>query len=286
MQPKLPTFTRWLQRWWLLPATTLLFFALGIKLFFPDATLQQRLQHELTAMMHQPVEVGQITFQLPANISLSELATTLPDYNQLHFSAINISPAWRQLLTATAAVDITGKLLGGSIKATLNSNRRWQLNAARLHIDTSIAQLPSIHITTSLDQLQLTVLTPSPAKLEHLQTHLQLSQLRLGGLKQLGSTLDTLHLGTVSMKLSQKHQRIFIDQLRCDKGDLDITAKGYIDLRSNLQYSRINLTLTITPQPTTPAQLTSMLPLFAKQTNTGSFTVNISGTLQQPEVNF
>ena len=270
------------RRWWLLPAPIILFFALGLYLLFPTEALQQRLQHELTAQLHSPVNVGEISLYFPATIVIRDLATTTASGLPVQLTNLNLSPSWHQLISGNPAVKLNSETLGGTVTAQLDTSHYVQLSATALHWDSPVPQLPTLHIQTTIDQLDASCFIESTIQLEQLK--LQLSELRITRLKQVSFPVDHLNLGTVHLHLSQNKQRINIDQLTSRDGDLIITGKGNVTLQRNLHHSRIDLTLTLSPRIGLDPAITMLLPLFAKQQKDGRYTVRIGGTLAQPRL--
>lgn len=272
-----------LRRWWLLPLLIFLFFGFGLYLFFPAEALQQRLQHELITQLQRNVEVGEVSLHFPATLVIHNLSTTsTTSAIPVKLINLNLSPSWYQLVSGNPAIKLNCETLGGIVSAQLDTSRHIKLSATALQWDSPIPQMPTLHIQSTIDQLNASGFAEPAIQLE--QFKLQLSKLQVTGLKQVGLPVDHLNLGSVHLQLSQNKQRITIDQLTSRDGELNITGKGNITLQRNLLHSHIDLTLTLSPSSGLDPGITTLLPLFAKQQNDGSYTVRIGGTLAQPRL--
>jgi type II secretion system protein N len=277
-----------LPRWWSLPLVVVIFFAIGTWLLFPTSAVQQRLQAELSLQLKQPVELGTVGVKFPPAIAISTLAITTAPGIPILLSDLRLKPVWRQLLSNTPAINLDARAYQGNISARVDSANNFQLSAHELRWDAPLPQLSALHLNTTLAQLEATgVLNPNnrnyPIKqLEKLK--LQLSELHLGGLKQLGLPVSSLNLGVVDIALSQVNQRLTIDNLSSRNGDITIAGKGDITLHRNLARSRINITLNMSLSSNIDPALTSLIQLFAQPQNSGSYSFHIVGTLGQPRL--
>ncbi|MCD6526899.1 MAG: type II secretion system protein GspN [Desulfuromonas sp.] len=277
-----------LQRWWSLPLLVILFFAVGLWLFFPAEALQQRLEQELTTRLQRPVSVGEIALQLPATLAISAIETTAAAKLSLQLTDLTLRPIWYRLFSDTPAAELSAKSLGGQLHIELDTANHVQFSAKNLHWDAplppvpSVIQRPTLHLQATIQQLHGSAFGAPRNQLEHLQLHL--STLRLSGLQQIGLAVDNLNLGSVQLQLSQDKQRLSIDQLTSRDGDLMVNGSGKIDLNRKLSRSRLDLTLTLAPSKSLDPAVSSLLPLFAKKQKDGRFIIRISGSLAAPQL--
>jgi type II secretion system protein N len=200
----------------------------------------------------------------------------------IKFTDIAISPTWSSLLSTTPAAQIAAQVFSGSIEAQIDSAQHIKLAATSLHWEGPIPQLPTLNIQTTIAHLNAAATGTEISQLEQLQ--LELSELRISGLKKLSVPVDSLDFGSIKLQLSQKQQNIHLDQLTSSGGDISISCDGHITRHRNLIRSRIDLEFTLTPRQDLDPAITTMLPLFAKKQQDGSYTVRLSGTLAQPRV--
>ncbi len=270
-----------LQHWWLIPLGVIFFFTCGLLLFFPTKLLQQQLAVELTTKLNHPIELTGLSLQFPASMFIQKL-TSPTELGNVKFTNINLSPVWSRLLSTAPAAKISAEIFGGNIEAQFDTKHRVKLFATALHGALPVPQLPTLHMQATIAQLNASATAEPIIKLEKL--HLELSELLISGLKQMGFPIDRLDFGTVNLHLSQNQQRISIDQLISHGGDLIISGGGNVALQRNLRHSRINLKLTLAPRKGLDPSITTLLPMFAKQRQDGSYNVRITGTLAQPRL--
>ena len=277
-----------LPRWWSLPLVVVIFFAIGTWLFFPTSAVQQHLKTELSLQLKQPVELGDVGVNFPPAIAISSLAITTAPGVPILLRDLRLKPVWHQLLSKTPAINLDARAYQGTINDRVDSANNFQLSAHKLRWDAPLPQLSALHLNTTLAQLEATgVFNPNNRnypieKIEKLT--LQLSELRLKGLQELGLPVDSLNLGIVDLNLSQVKQRLSINKISSRDGDITFAGKGEIKLHRNLARSRINITLNMSLSSNIDPALTSLIQLFAQPQKRGSYSFHIVGTLGQPRL--
>lgn len=271
-----------LQRWWTLPILVMLFFAVGLWLFFPTQAIQQRLEQELTKQLQRPVSVGSVALQLPATLAVSSLETTATAELPLRFTDLTLKPVWHRLFSSAPAAKLTTSIFDGQLYTELDTSNYIQFSGHDFHWDAPLPQLPTLHLQATVQQLNGSAYGQPVNQLEELTLHL--SKLQLSGLKQMGLAVDSLNLGTVLLKISQNKQRLSIEQLASRNGDVIINGSGKINLNRNPLHSRLDLNLTLSPSQSLDPAVSSLLPLFAKKQKDGKFAIRVNGTLAKPQL--
>lgn len=270
------------QRWWLLPLAVVLFFLIGLWLFFPASAVQQRLQLELSRQLRQSVEVGPLDWQLPATVAIEQIETASPLGPALNLSQLRLKPVWHRLFSSSPAVALQGQILNGHFALEFDRNQQLQLTAGDLQLDLPLPQWPTVRASASLRSLTGHGNTRFPGQLDQLE--LQLDDLQLAGLQQVGLAMDRFNLGSVLLRASQQKQRLTIDQLASRNGDLIINGSGFIQLDRRLERSKLNLTLTLSPAPQADPALGQLLSLLTKPDTNGRYPLRLIGTLEQPRL--
>ena len=259
---------------------TFLFFLVGLYAFFPGEAVRQRLQQTLTAQLGQPVDVGTTTLGFPLTVKIESARIPLDPALTVTAETLRIRPVWSSLFTGAPAVTITGRVWDGTVAATINSDNRLLLEAHHLQWRGTLPGFPALSAAVQLGDLTLTGTTTAALPLEALT--LSLSSLTLEGMQAIGGGSDRFSLGQLFLQARQDNGRLHIEQLQSRDGDLVVNADGHITPGRRPDLSRLDLTVTLIPQPSTDPALTGLLQLVSAADQNGHFILRLQGTPAQP----
>ncbi|WP_316348977.1 type II secretion system protein GspN [Desulfuromonas acetoxidans] len=256
------------------------FFLLGLFVFFPGDVIRQRLQQELTVRLQQPVDVGATTLGFPLALDIE--FTHIPVTPAVNVTAeqLTLSPVWSSLFSGTPAANLTGELWDGSFDITVNSANRLELLANNLHWRGALPDMPALTFDVQLRDLHLTSTLTENLPLETLT--LSLSSLTLEGMKAIGGSEDSFSLGELFLRARRDNGQLLIEQLQSRDGNLVIQANGRITPGRRPELSRLDLSVTLIPQPSTDPALTSLLQLVTPADKNGHFVLQLRGTAAHP----
>ncbi|EAT14381.1 type II secretion system protein GspN [Desulfuromonas acetoxidans] len=256
------------------------FFLLGLFVFFPGDVIRQRLQQELTVRLQQPVDVGATTLGFPLALDIE--FTHIPVTPAVNVTAeqLTLSPVWSSLFSGTPAANLTGELWDGSFDVTVNSANRLELQANNLHWRGALPEMPALTFDVQLRDLHLTGTLTENLPLETLT--LSLSSLTLEGMKAIGGSEDSFSLGELFLRARRDNGQLLIEQLQSRDGNLVIQANGRITPGRRPELSRLDLSVTLIPQPSTDPALTSLLQLVTPADKNGHFVLQLRGTAAHP----
>lgn len=256
------------------------FFLLGLFVFFPGDVIRQRLQQELTVRLQQPVDVGATTLGFPLALDIE--FTHIPVTPAVNVTAeqLTLSPVWSSLFSGTPAANLTGELWDGSFDVTVNSANRLELLANNLHWRGALPEMPALTFDVQLRDLHLTSTLTENLPLETLT--LSLSSLTLEGMKAIGGSEDSFSLGELFLRARRDNGQLLIEQLQSRDGNLVIQANGRITPGRRPELSRLDLSVTLIPQPLTDPALTSLLQLVTPADKNGHFVLQLRGTAAHP----
>jgi len=256
------------------------FFLLGLFVFFPGDVIRQRLQQELTVRLQQPVDVGATTLGFPLALDIE--FTHIPVTPAVNVTAeqLTLSPVWSSLFSGTPAANLTGELWDGSFDVTVNSANRLELQANNLHWRGALPEMPALTFDVQLRDLHLTGTLTENLPLETLT--LSLSSLTLEGMKAIGGSEDSFSLGELFLRARRDNSQLLIEQLQSRDGNLVIQANGRITPGRRPELSRLDLSVTLIPQPSTDPALTSLLQLVTPADKNGHFVLQLRGTAAHP----
>lgn len=287
---KLPSLPRWhmppvdFTAWRSLLLGSALFslaFVVGFLLALPMAPLQQRLidsfkQYQANAEMEE-LSLSPLLALRGRQLTLRLHDAKLPPLTIEHF---HLRPAWLSLLSANPGVKVEAEFLQGTLQASLYKDGRLQAEARELHFAFPLSDgMVTLAGTLISGQLRRGA---GDSKGADTTLVLTLSQL-LATSPLLASTASRpLALGETTIEGSGRGQAYTITRLASSGGDLAMSGTGNVLLGRSAASSRLNLTLTLRPTATFPAELKTLLELLVPPSGDGSYLLKIGGTLAMP----
>ncbi len=263
----------------------LLFFLLGLYLFFPAESLKARVEQEIAA--HSKVEAKAETLSLlfPPALRARQIALRLPPPagQTVAIESLTLRPLWLSLFTARPGLRVQSDLFGGDLEGTLRRGGELTLEASRLALAAPLAAGSSIQMAALLEQGSFAGAYPLKPDAET-RLELTLREVRITGLAAGGSGSDALSLGTLTLRGSGKGNALRIEELKASGGHLEGTGGGTILLAEPLDRSRLALNLTLRPAAGLDPGLAELLTLFVQPARDGSLPLRVSGTLAAPSL--
>lgn len=263
----------------------LLFIASGLIscwVFFPAEVLQRRLIREAVQQTGLAMQGSNASLQFPPALQL-DLTIDLPqpELKALQLSGLNLAPVWSSLFSANPAVSVQAGLAGGEFDLQAEQAGRLEAEFSKIEV----VRLQQDGLAYRLQGLlggRVLVEKISPAGVEEGQFRLQLQDSGLLGLEAFGLPTP-LSLGELNVTGKLRQRRLNLAEIKLEGGVMRITGAGSILFADRPEQSRINLSLQLFPDDSTPATLRDLLSLSgAKPAADGSYQLRLGGTLARP----
>ena len=264
--------------------TGLVGFLVGCFLFFPTAALRDRLTSEVAARSDFRLQIAGLSLHFPLGLNARGLVLSGKQLLEpVKVDTLQITPAWLSLFGGNPGADLFAGLMGGELHARYHRNGALSARGENLKLAFPLGKNLSLAVAGTLHQASVEGTLPlAPGTASKLS--LQIDELRLTGLKAVGSARDTLKLGTATLVASGQGNSFRIEELKCSGGELALNGGGSLLLAASPQQSRLNLTLTLTPAAGFDPSLKDLLGMFAKPTRDGSLRLRLTGSLAAPNL--
>jgi type II secretion system protein N len=258
----------------------------GFYLFFPADALRNRIIREASISKELTLEVEQLSLFFPASLMGRQLKLQFkqPPQPSLEISALTLKPLWTTLFTANPGISFSGELYGGAATGKRHRDGQTDLHINQLSFDVPVAGSSTLKITGEIETGHLSGTWPPPAGAET-EISLILRQAALTGLDTLGAKSPSLSLGTLSFAGNGHGKSFKIERLDNEGGDLQITGSGTVLLAPQIENSRVNLLLTLTPRASFDRGLADLMAQVVKPRQDGAFQLRISGSPMNPRIN-
>lgn len=287
---KLPSMPRWQMPavefigWRSLLLGTALFclaFVVGFLLALPMAPLQQRLVDSFGAYQTS-AELKELSLSPRLALQGRQLTLRLNDSQlpPLTIEHFHLRPAWLSLLSANPGARAEAELLQGTVQATLYKGGQLQAEARGLQFSIPFGDGAATLVgTLAAGQLQRGA---GDGKAAETTVALTFSDLQATSPLLAGTASRPLALGETILEGSGRGQVLSITRLAANGGDLSLAGTGNVLLGRSPDNSRLNLTLTLRPTATFPAEMRTLLELLGPPGGDGSYLLKIGGTLAMP----
>ncbi|WP_020675240.1 type II secretion system protein GspN [Geopsychrobacter electrodiphilus] len=226
------------------------------ELFFPLGVGAKRLSIDLTPIPHPPIELK--------NIELQPLLLSLFGKNQ--------------------GVSFSLNAYQGEISGTAYRDGNLQTTFAGLHLDESLAPRLPLTLTGVLTSGEFEGQLPFAGKNQS-QLQLELNNLTVKGMKNLGSEGDLLPIGQLTCRAEAKGPIVQIVSLASNSPAFEIKGSGSLRLGRVPANTSLNLKLVFTPKPGLDPALKDLLKLMKKPQPDGSYQLSLRGALTNLRIN-
>jgi len=259
-------------------------FLVGAYLFFPVATLRDRLTAEVAARSKVQLQIGDLALHFPLGLVARKVVVTTTELpGPLDIDHLQLTPRWFSLFGSDPGVDLKAALLGGRLAAQYHRSGAFVAQGDRLALDLPLGNLKSLGVTATVREATVSSAAPlRPATAS--QAQVVLENFQLHGLKAVGGAKDVLRLGTVTLKASGQGNNLRVEELSAASGDLSLNGSGSLLLGNSPRTSRLNLNATLKPAATFDPALRGLLEMFAKPAADGSLHLRLTGSLAAPNL--
>ncbi|MGZ8404661.1 MAG: type II secretion system protein GspN [Nitrospira sp.] len=262
---------------------------------FPYGMLQTRIVAELTRATGMDVRVNDWAVGLPPGLEWRDVTLSKPNWTPIQVAALQAKLGVTSALSGTLGLDIVAKL---TETASATDLAKGTVTASSLSFDGPITIKGQVqHVDLSKLLRRYVTHGTLTGNFSHRVNSAQATITAMKGegtwtAEAMDLVIDQIPLGngrTLSLTFSQVSAGLACRDLRCDvtqlKGDgIDgsFTGEGYVTIQQPIQYSQVNLTVTVVPGPG-----------FASKAGTLGFpspppgtpmTVKIVGTLAQARI--
>ena len=250
----------------------------GVLFSFPEMKLKQKIISSLETQSHVVIEQGDINIGF-LNIEGSDLLirSDNPLWPAILINSIHIAPKWLTLFSKNPGVHLDMQLSGGTLAADMFRDGTLNAVASQLSLEPLLPKDQLIKVSGLLAETELATTVPLKKTTE------SLLQLTLKGVNIVGSRgmKLSLNLGDINLNGTGHGRSFKITALTADNGDLAINGQGNILLGRNLAATQVKMKISVRPQKNVDPMLVELLTLGSRQTASGSYELNLTGTLSE-----
>ena len=259
-------------------------FLLGLLLFLPLQPLTSQLE-ELARQQGLELRIEQPRIGFPFKLKSKEISIHNPllPYPPIPLSDISLAPQWLSLLGDAPGFNYQLKLWQGEVTGAAFLDGRVEADLDQLQIDEQLSPQLPLNLTGQLTKGNFSGQLPL-ARGNNSQLSLSFSELQLSGLNRFGSRDDILPIGQLECSAELNGRRLSINRCQGAGPALAMQASGQINIGQTPAATRLNLTLTLTPQAGLDPLLKEMLSLIKKPLSDGRIEFKVIGSLANPRI--
>jgi len=250
---------------------------------FPAEIIQQRLLQQVAQETGLSLRGQNATMLLPAGMQFDLVVDPdIPGINDLEFDALQITPNWVSLLTATLAINLNASFAGGEVAIDATRDGLLNVEFADISVEQLQQNLPyqlSGLLTGQLSEVKIGKKTAASGEFS-----VKLKGSNFLGLEKIGLPAK-LVIGNVVIAGKFGGKRLNIDNVEITGGALRVSGGGNIIIGKTLKQTRLNLNIRLNPTASTPDSLHDLLKLTGiRPTVDGSYLLRFGGTLLKPTI--
>lgn len=253
-------------------------FVMGLWFMFPDASLERRINAELTRQAPFNIKIHRLERSFPFTLKGGKVDVDMPEF-PLTISPLQIAPAWRSIMQLQPGICASGKMLGGPFEILHTISGATNIKAENMHLNATIPGFSSIRIEGELEHAYL------KANVSHTITphtgQISIRELRILGLDKLGMGADVINLGELELNLEARERMLDVKLLN-PEGAFQLSGSGSITPPRLTPRARLNLQLRIGNIPPEHAQLEEFLSLAGVRKKAEGYLIRIGGRLERP----
>ncbi|MGW8312978.1 MAG: type II secretion system protein GspN, partial [Desulfuromonadales bacterium] len=254
----------------------------GVYLFFPTATLKQRVIQEVETRTGAGLQIEQLSLYPPLSLDARGITLDLKGLPQpLLIQGLSLSPQWSTLLTSNPGLHLQGHLMNGTITAGVLKSGEIDAVAAGLQFDLPLQKPLPLTINGTLDDATVAGSTRLDQETVTSMT-LHLSEVSIHGLELLGADSRGIVLGEISLETEGLGRAMKVKTLSATGGDLIVNGEGTLFIGRTAASSRIKLALQVRPGTNLNPSIASLLELAGKADDEGVYLLQLTGTLTKP----
>lgn len=254
----------------------------GVYLFFPTATLKQRIIQEVETRTDVGLQIERLSLYPPLSLDARGITLDLKGLPQpMLIEGLSLSPQWSTLLTSNPGLHLQGHLMNGTITAGVLKNGEIDAVAAGLQFDLPLQKPLPLTINGTLDDATVAGSTRLDQETVTSMT-LHLSEVSIHGLELLGADSRGIVLGEISLETEGLGRAMKVKTLSATGGDLIVNGEGTLFIGRTAASSRIKLALQVRPGTNLNPSIASLLELAGKADDEGVYLLQLTGTLTKP----
>ena len=253
-------------------------FVLGVWFMFPDASLERRINTELTRQVPFSVKIHHLERSFPLTLKGERVDVDLPEF-PLTITPLQVSPAWSRIMQLQPGIIASGEMLGGHFESLHTSSGATEVEAENMHLNATIPGFSSIRIEVELEHAHLEAnvsdtVTPHTGQIS-------IKKLRILGLDKLGMGPGVINLGKLELHLEARGRLLEVELIN-PEGAFQLSGSGSVTPPRLTPRARLNLQLRIGNIPSEHAQLEELLNLAGVRKNAEGYLIRIGGRLERP----
>jgi type II secretion system protein N len=254
----------------------------GVYLFFPTATLKQRVIQEVETRTGAGLQIERLSLYPPLSLDARGIRLDLKGLPEpLLIEGLSLSPQWSTLLTGNPGLQLQGHLMNGTITAGVLKSGEIDAVAAGLQFDLPLQKPLPLTINGTLDDAIVAGSTRLDPGTKTSMT-LHLSGVSLHGLELLGADSRGIVLGEITLETEGLGRAIKVNTLSARGGDFIVNGDGTLLIGRTAASSRIKLALQVRPGANLDPSMTSLLGLVGEADEEGVYLLQLTGTLAKP----
>jgi type II secretion system protein N len=258
---------------------------LAFFLFFPLQPFSIQLE-QLVKKQGVTLEVKGPKLLFPLGLGAEELEISHPQiiHPPFQLQDVDLRPLWTSLIGSNPGLSFELKAYQGTISGTASRSGEVQIGIDRLQINEPLgAQLPLI-LEGILVRGDFDGVLPLVGKNQS-RMQLEFDELRIKGMKNLGSSDDLLQLGRLTGTAEAKGPVVQISNLTATGPAFDLKGSGTLRVGRTPASSSLNLSLVLSPKAGLDPMLNDLLSLTKKPQADGSYQFSLRGALAKLRFN-
>ena len=266
-------------------ASFFLCFILALFLFLPLEPFARQLE-QLVKKQGVQLQIDGPRLLFPLGLGADELEISHPkvDHPPFQLLEVDLRPLWLSLLGSNPGFDFELKAYQGDISGTAYRDGTVQLDLHKLQIDEPLGSQLPLTLEGVLVKGEFDGTLPLAGKNKS-RLLLELDELRLKGMQNVGSSDDFLPLGRLSFTAEAKGPLVQISNLSSTGPAFDLKGSGSLRLGRIAANSSLNLNLVLTPKSGLDPALNDLLSLLKKPQADGSYQLSLRGGLSNLRIN-
>ncbi|TYO97555.1 type II secretion system protein N [Geothermobacter ehrlichii] len=259
-------------------------FTIGFLINFPAGSLARRLG-ALAGEQGVAVEMSGTGRLVPLGLRAEKVLLRPARLNGLvlELDRVELRPDWKELLTGTPAIRITGELWQGKLAAAIAADGRVRLHLDDLRLQQTLPLDLPLAVRGKIAEARFDGRLPLAGD-NRGQLQIVAESLELTGLKQLGAQKDRLALGRFELEAETVGGHIRIGNGRLLGTDLQADISGSLQLAPRPETGRLMLEIRFKAGPGLDPALRPILEMAGQPGRDGFRRLRLGGTFARPQI--
>ncbi len=260
-------------------------FVLALVLFFPLKPFARQLE-QLVEKQGVQLQIDSPKLHFPFGLGADKLIISHPKVQHPPFQLQNIDlrPLWLSLFGSNPGLSFGLNAYKGDISGTAFRDGKVQIDLRKLQINEPLGPKLPLTLEGVLANGTFDGTLPLAGKNQS-RLQLELVDLRVLGMKSIGSSDDALLLGRINCTVEAKGPLVQISTLTATGPAFDLKGSGSLRLGRIAANSSLNLNLVLTPKEALDPMLKDLLSLVKKPESDGSYQLSLRGSLSRLRIN-